>query len=233
MNKSSGLLLAVCFALPFGVAGADAKFDLKDALKKLAAAPNYSWTLTARSEGSAASGRQGPIEGKTEKDSFTILSGTAGETPFQAAAKGDRVAVNYADEWVIVEEDSEETGRIARRLKGVRSPLSVAEDMAGKVRELKKETDGPLSGDLSAEAALKLFQTLGRRAAEATEAKGSAKFWLKDGALAKYEFTVKGAITLRGDNREVDISRTVTVEFKDVGVTKVTLPEEAKKKLSL
>jgi len=31
---------------------------------------------------------------------------------------------------------------------------------------------------------------------------------------------------------EVDLDRTVTVEIKDVGATQVSVPEEAKKKLS-
>jgi hypothetical protein len=34
------------------------------------------------------------------------------------------------------------------------------------------------------------------------------------------------------NNNEVKINRTTTVEIKDVGTTKVQVPEEAKKKLS-
>jgi hypothetical protein len=77
-----------------------------------------------------------------------------------------------------------------------------------------------------------LFSLLGRRAAEAPEAKGSVKFWVKDGRLAKYQFSVQGKITVGDDKREVEVSRLMTVEIKDVGSTKVSLPEEARKKLS-
>jgi hypothetical protein len=56
------------------------------------------------------------------------------------------------------------------------------------------------------------------------------KFWLKDGALSKYQFNVKGTMSFNGNDREID--RTTTVEIKDVGTTKLTVPEEAKKKLS-
>jgi hypothetical protein len=62
-----------------------------------------------------------------------------------------------------------------------------------------------------------------------TGAKGSAKFWVKDGALTKIEYTVKGNMSFGGNDMAMD--RTTTIEIKDVGTTKVTVPDEAKKKL--
>ena len=56
------------------------------------------------------------------------------------------------------------------------------------------------------------------------------RFWLKDGALAKYEFNLQGSISFNGN--DFDVNRTTTVEIKDVGSTKITVPDEAKKKLS-
>lgn len=64
---------------------------------------------------------------------------------------------------------------------------------------------------------------------EISGAEGSAKFWVKDGTVAKYSFTVQGTMSFNGNDRE--INRTTTVEIKDVGTTKVEGPEEAKKKL--
>jgi len=58
------------------------------------------------------------------------------------------------------------------------------------------------------------------------------KFWIKGGLLTKYEFNLKGKMTVGDEKKEVDLSRTVTIEIKDVGSTKLTLPEEATKKLS-
>ncbi len=55
------------------------------------------------------------------------------------------------------------------------------------------------------------------------------KFWVKDGALAKYEFNVQGKMEFNGN--PIDIDRTTTVEIKDVDSTKVEVPEEAKGKL--
>src|SRR5437763_466118 len=69
----------------------------------------------------------------------------------------------------------------------------------------------------------------GRRGPEVTCAKGHAKFWVKDGMLNKYEYTVSGSVNFNGNDQE--INRTTKVEISDVGSTKVNIPEEAKKKL--
>jgi len=70
----------------------------------------------------------------------------------------------------------------------------------------------------------------GGNAPEISGAKGSVKFWVKDGALSKIQFNVQGKLSFNGNDRDVD--RTTTVEIKDVGSTKVDVPEDAKKKLS-
>ena len=94
-----------------------------------------------------------------------------------------------------------------------------------------KEADG-IPGRL----AIKEILLLGARRREGQEppktedAKGSVKFWIKEGALTKYEINVQGKVTA-GD-RTFDINRTMTVEIKDVGSTKLDVPHEAKAKLS-
>ena len=119
-------------------------------------------------------------------------------------------------------------------MRNFKSPAATAEDLAGKVKELKKEGD-VLSGDLN-EAALKEMLTMGggrrRDGSEAptpTDAKGSVKFWIKDGVLAKYETTVSGKITF--NDNEMKLDRTATTEIKDVGTSTVEVSEETKKKL--
>ena len=58
--------------------------------------------------------------------------------------------------------------------------------------------------------------------------KGSAKFWVTDGVLSKYENSIEGEAP--GFNgQEMDMTRTTTVEIKDIGTTKVEVPAEAKK----
>jgi len=63
-----------------------------------------------------------------------------------------------------------------------------------------------------------------------SNAKGSVKFWVKDGALTKFQYKVTGSVSFNGNDRDVD--RTTTIEIKDVGTTKVNVPDQAKKKLS-
>ena len=48
--------------------------------------------------------------------------------------------------------------------------------------------------------------------------------------LTKYQYNVQG--TINRNDEDVDIDRTTTVEIKDVGTTKITVPEEAKNKMS-
>ena len=53
--------------------------------------------------------------------------------------------------------------------------------------------------------------------------KGSVKFWIKNGVLTKYQYNVQG--TINRNDEDVDIDRTTTVEIKDVGTTKITVPD--------
>jgi len=55
---------------------------------------------------------------------------------------------------------------------------------------------------------------------------------VKDGLLSKYEIVVTGSFKRPDNDEEVKIDRTVTVEIKDVGTTKLEVPDELKKKLS-
>ncbi|HZR20465.1 MAG TPA: hypothetical protein VFE51_24500 [Verrucomicrobiae bacterium] len=96
---------------------------------------------------------------------------------------------------------------------------------------MKKEGD-VYSGSLTDEGAKELL-SFGRRRANAPEpknAKGSAKFWMKSGALTKSELKLQGTMNFNGEDRDVD--RTTTTEFKDIGTTKIDVPDAAKKKLS-
>ncbi len=61
-------------------------------------------------------------------------------------------------------------------------------------------------------------------------AKGSVKFWVKDGVLSKYEVKVQGKVSFNGNDRDID--RTTKIEIKDVGTTQIEVPDDAKQKLS-
>jgi hypothetical protein len=202
------------------------KDDMANAAKKLAETPNYSWKATVVvPEG--AQFRPGPTEGKTEKDGFTWVSINYGDNTTQFILKGEKAAITKPDGgWQsLAEMDTEGMGGfMGRMVKNFKAPAAQAAELAAGTKELKKDGD-VYSGDLTEAGAKAQF-----RFGTVNNPKGSVKFWLKDGVLTKYEFKVQGKVTF--NDNEMDIDRATTVETKDVGTTKVTVPDEAKKKLS-
>ena len=221
-----------------GVLAAAESDDIKAAAKKLGEQKNYSWkTTVVVPEGSQF--RPGPTEGKTEKDGFTMLSMTFQDNTIEAVVKGDKGAAKMEGEWRSLADLGQDSGPgsfMARRLQNYRTPAVEAEEIAGKTKDLKKEGDA-YSADLTEEGAKDLLRFRGGRrggggggGADPKNAKGSAKFWVKDGQLAKYEYKVSGTVSFGGEDR--DVERTTTVEIKNVGETKIEVPEDAKKKIA-
>jgi len=232
------LFVATAFVLAASLsAQAGPKEDVQAAAKKLGDAENYSWKSTV--EGGQQ--RRGPTEGKTQKDGLTMLIIAAGDNTMDVFIKGEKGAVKTADGWKSFEEASQDTSQqnparfISRMARGFKAPAVQAQDLAGKTKELTKSEDA-YSGELTEEGAKELL-TFGRRrnadaanAPQVSNAKGTVKFWVKDGVLTKFETKVEAKMEFNGD--EIDASRTTTTEIKEVGATKVNVPDAAKKKLS-
>lgn len=239
------------------VASAAPRDEVADAAKKLGEANSYSWKSNSEMAGGGGGGQGrgrfgGPTEGKTEKGGFTHLSMTRGENTIEAVMKGEKGAVKTQDGWKSFEEAASEQGGqgqggarggrfLARTLQSFKAPAAEAQSLAEKTKDLTKSGDA-YAAELTEEGAKELLSFRGGRRGgrggndanstppTATNAKGTAKFWVKDGVLTKYEYNVKGTMSFQGN--DVDVDRTTTVEIKDVGSTKVTVPEEAKGKLS-
>lgn len=233
MKKTIVFAALGIFSASILFAADDAKADVKAAAKKVGDKTNYSWTSTTKFEGGGGGGRGfggGPIEGQFA-DGIVYLKSTFGERTVHRAAKGEKVIFKGEEEWEVADANAQGPGAFAARsMRTFKAPAAEAADLADKAKALKSE-DGALSGDLTEDGA-KSFLTLGRRpnadAPSPKDAKGSVKFWVKDGELTKYEYNVKGKVTFGDDERAID--RTTTVEIKDAGKTKLTLPDEAKKK---
>lgn len=230
--KKQILCLALSLMTP-SLFAADAKETLATATKKLAEAANYSWRTTVTVPESAQF-KPGPTDGKTEKDGFTHFKMTIFDNPWNVVKKGDKAAfTNQEGEWQTLAEveGGEGPGRfIAGMVRSLKAPAAQAAELAAGAKELKAEGDG-ITGELTEEAAKDLVRF--RRGGDGpaiSGAKGSAKFWVKAGALTKYEFKLSGKMDFNGN--EIDLERTTTVEIKDVGATKMEVPEGAKKKLS-
>jgi hypothetical protein len=263
--KNTTILLSLTALIALPAWAADLSEEVKSAAKKLAD-KNYSWTTKSETAqpaggpgGQGARGRGGfgggTSSGKIDKDGFALLSFTMGTNTSEAVLKGDKVAVKSGDEWKTGEELAADTGDgntpnrgrfLAQRAQRTKLPATDAQELAGKVKELKKDGDA-YTGDLTADA-VKQMNTFGggRRPGgnaggnapagpDTSGLKGTAKFWVNDGVLSKYETHITGKMTMPGrqggDPREITMDRTTTVEIKDVGTTKVEIPAEAKKKL--
>lgn len=208
---------------------------ITNAAKQLGGKPNYSWSMTMK-EADGSPGRLGTIEGKTEKDGITFLSLTPGGIPVEVYMKGQKGAAKAQEGWQTLDEIAQTSGTaaaIVRFLRSYKTPAAQCAELASKVKELK-EADGALSGDLKEEAIQEMLlmgtrRREGQEPPKASGAKGSVKFWLKEGALTKYEINVQGKVTA-GD-RELDINRTMTTEVKDAGSTRIEAPAEAKAKM--
>ena len=217
------------------------KDDVTAAAKQLADNGNYSWTANM-DLGPNAQFTPGPTEGKTDKDGLIWLSITFNDNTSEGLAKAGKVAVKTDEGWKTAKEASNDGGGgfspgrfMARRMQTLKAPAAEVEDLVSKAKELTK--DGEVySANLTEEGA-KSLATMGfggrsgGQAPPPSNVKGSVKFWIKDGALTKYQFKISGKRQNR-DADEVEFERTTTVEIKDVGATKVQVPDDAKKKLS-
>ena len=224
MLVAAASLMLVASPLAF----ADDKEDVVKAAKKLSES-GYSWKSTT--EG----GFGAQQEGKAQKDGLTWVSMTLRDNTVEILKQGEKSAVKTEDGWKTTAEASEGEGPgrfIGMMAQNFRAPAAQALDMAEKVKEIKKAGDA-YETTLTEEQAKALMSFRGRggegQGPQISNAKGSAKFWVKDGALSKYEYKVQGTRTRNNEDQE--INRTTTVEFKDVGTAKVDVPSEAKDKL--
>jgi len=224
---------------PLMAADSSPKDDVKQAAAALGSQTNYSWRQTVEVPADSPF-KPGPTDGKTEKGGYTTLSFNFGDNTSEAVTKGTNGAIKTPDNgWQTLAEAAQDNGGgpnpgmfLARMLQNYKAPAAQAADLADKTKALKADGDA-LAGDLTEDGAKALLTFRSRAAGgeppTVSNAKGSAKFWLKDGKLAKYQWHLQGTVSFNGNDRDVD--RTTTVEIKNVNSTKIEVPDEAKKKL--
>jgi hypothetical protein len=212
------------------------KDDVTSAAKKLGGADNYSWTTTVES----SQFTPGPSHGKTQKDGLVWQDFTMQDNTVEAFAKAGKGAIKTEDGWKSLDDAAKDDGGggfnfqrfLVMRLRNFKAPAVQAEELSGQTKGLAKAGDA-YAGELTDEGAKGLLSFGGRRGGQAptvSNAKGSVKFWIKDGMITKYQTKVSGTVNRNGD--DMDIDRTTTVEIKDVGATKITVPDEAQKKMT-
>lgn len=232
--------LSVGLLIASSAFAADPKEEVVNAAKKLGE-QSYSWKSSVNSAVQSRF-RQGPTEGKAEKGGYTMLTMSFGDNTIEAVLKDGKGAIKTQNGWQSMTEAAESTEQqntarfLSRFLMNLKAPAEQALDLANKNYGIRKSDDAYVA-DLNQEA-IKQLLTFGRRGGagnntpepEMRDTAGTVKFWVKDGVLTKYEYAVKGIVTFGGNERTID--RTTTVEIKDVGSTKVEVPEEAKQKAS-
>jgi hypothetical protein len=222
---------------------ADPKDDVKAAAAALGSAANYTWQTTV-DMGANSPFQPGPTDGKTEKDGFTTVSMTFGDNTSMVVLKGTNAAVQSPDNgWQTVAEATQGGGggggfnpgmMMVRQAQNLKLPAVEAANLAGLAGDLKADS-GKITGDLTTDGVKSLmsFGGFGRRGGgpppDITNPKGTVTFWVADGKLTKYQFHVSGSMDRGG--QPFDMDRTTTVAIKDVGTTKVEVPDDAKKKL--
>jgi hypothetical protein len=238
MKKNVLFSLAILAAGSLLAADSNLKDEVASAAAALGGQKNYSWK-TLVDAGPNARFRPGPTEGKTEKDGYTQLSMTFNDNTTLAVIKGTNATVKTPDhDWQSAAEATQDTGGgfnpatfIARLALNSKTPAAEAAALAAQAQNLAAGTNG-ISGDLTeagAKALLPFRRGSGGDAPTVTNPKGSVTFWITGGVLTKYQFHVTGTVSFNGNDRDVD--RTSTTEIKDVGTTKMDVPDEAKKKL--
>jgi hypothetical protein len=218
---SSATLLAVTLL----AADATPKDEVIAAAKKLGEKSNYAWKTTTVVPESAQF-KPGPSEGKTGKEGISFFSVSFGDNTTEIYLKGDKAVANPDGNWQTLAEleGDEGPGRfLGFIIRNFKTPVAQAEELAGAAKELKKDGE-TYASDLTDDGAKAQF-----RWGNVTNPKGSVKFWVKDGQLAKLQFKLTGKVDFNGN--EIDVDRDTTVEIKDVGTTKIEVPEAAMKKL--
>jgi hypothetical protein len=242
MNTKQIVSLLAVTALALSVRAAEPQATVADAVKALKDKANYSWSTTSEMANSQFPAMT--TKAKTEKDGFTFLSSEGPNGEIQAVKKGTNGVVKTDDGWQTAAElragGQGGPGRgFSGRLLTSLAPAEDAEELLKGVKELKAGDDGIFTADLTEQAAKDRASFLGRRRGgqggggstppEPKDAKGSVKFWVKDGVLTKLELKTSAKITFQGEERDMD--RTSTTSISDIGSTKVEVPEDAKKKL--
>lgn len=231
MNRNLLSVVLVLVTASALAADSSPKDDVTAAAKALGDKANYSWRTTVVVPDSDQF-KPGPTDGKVEKDGYTTISLSFGDNTTDVVKKGEKAAVKSQDQdWQSLAEleSAEGFGRFfAAIVRNLKAPDAQAIDIVGDCKEIKKDGD-VYSSDLTEKGAKDLITFRGFDATVSNPS-GSAKFWIKDGVLTKFEFKVKGSVDF-GGNGDMPVDRDTTTEIKDVGKTTVTVPDEAKKKI--
>jgi hypothetical protein len=244
---------AAAFLGTLAIANADPQADLDAALAKLKEAENYSFTTSSTFGGNSDRVTRG--SGKATKDGLIHYTSSFGDNTVEFYKKGENGALKGDEGWRSLAEiraDRENAGEGGggqgrggrgfgtRGIESLVAPAQQAADLAGKTEGLEA-ADGVITGKLTAEAVQELSAFGGRRRGGGggggggqdrpapSDASGTVKFWIQDGAITKFETHTSATFNFNGEDRTVE--RTSTTEISKVGESPVEVPADAAAKL--
>jgi hypothetical protein len=225
------------------------KDDVTTAATALRNAANYSWQTTQDS-GPNSQYKPGPMDAKTEKDGFTVVSMNINSNALGFVRKSTNFVVHSTDSgWQTMAEASHVytvrgPGTAVSLALDLQLPAVEATNLIAWVNDWKADGD-KITGTLTEDGATRVLgypnSRYGRPSippgvggsiyiATASNAKGTVTFWITDGMLTKYQTHATGSIDSNGGRSwNEDLTKTVTI--KDIGTTKIVVPDDAKKKL--
>lgn len=231
--KTQILLSAILFAGSLLTSQASPADDVKSAAQKLNDESSYTWHTTTVVPESARF-KPGPVDGKTEKGGVTYVKMSFGDNTTEIYMKGTNAVLTDPDGgWQTLADmdESQPPGRfMVPMVRNFKTPAAQAVDLVADCKDLQ-ETNGAFSSDLTDESVKKMmtFRRRGGNTPNISNSSGTATFWINNGELTKYETHLKGTMTYNGN--DVNMERTTTMEFKEVGSTTINVPDDVKKKL--
>jgi hypothetical protein len=222
---------AVVFLGPLLAAQAGPADDVTAAAQKLGTESSFSWhSTTVVPEDSPY--HPGPTEGKTASG-VTYVKMSFRDNESEIYMKGTNAVMTNPDGgWQTLAEaaqDDQGPGRfMTMMVRNFRTPAKQAADLAADCKDLT-QTNGAYSSDLTPDGAKKMLTFRRGGTANVSNPSGTATFWIANGELTKFEFHVKGTVTFNGNDNDVD--RDTTTEIKDVGTTKIEVPDDVAKKM--
>ena len=186
------------------------------------------------------------VEGKSDGNGLTFVSVVLTNRTVQGYVLGNKAYVTSAQRSWKAEPllaKGESPGALMTRLVRSVTPPSQEIDLLLSHKEKIEKNGDVFSGDLPESVAKKLFEGSERRSGkaeaaerkavrkEANAARGNVTLWTKEGVVTKYEIRLIGKIDL--DGKEAEVMRTRTIEIKDIGTTKIDVPEKARRKLGI
>jgi hypothetical protein len=212
--------------------------DLAAATKKASGMEAYGFKVDTKIDGKGGKGLTPlAVEGRYQKDQPTGLKALGSEAFRQSGV----IVVKEGEAWKRLERKKGEKpakGQVSLLALGsVRLPHEELAEFEKNFEKSEKAPEGEgfvFSGPLTGEGAKALASAGDKAAGKARAAltyTGSAKVWVnQEGAVTKYEISLKGKGTVK--DKEVEVSMTRTVELSEIGTAKVEVPEGAKKALA-